>query len=123
MSNGRRPTGTGSTPIGRRFTRDEAAMAARPLWENDEPLDLRALIPRRPWTFDAACLEHDPAIFFPARGERLDEAKAVCRSCLVRDECLEEALATSSCDDVGIWAGTSVAERKELRRRRDGLAA
>jgi hypothetical protein len=41
-------------------------------------------------------------------------AKAVCAACVVRGECLAYALADP--DLVGVWGGTSHAERRALRR-------
>lgn len=73
-----------------------------------------------PWRKNAACLNVDPALFFPGRGESCKEAKAVCAECRVRQECLDYAL-----DDRelwGIWGGTSEKERRLLRRGRKSAA-
>jgi WhiB family redox-sensing transcriptional regulator len=64
----------------------------------------------------ANCLGCDPDLFFPARGESCADAKAVCRGCRVRVECLEYALALG--EKHGIWGGLSERERRRLRRRR-----
>lgn len=71
---------------------------------------------RQPWADGANCLGVDPDLFFPERGASTREAKAVCRSCLVRDECLEYALTTG--EKFGIWGGLSERERRRLRRQR-----
>lgn len=64
------------------------------------------------WHLDALCAETDPEIFFPAKGESVKEAKAVCRGCLVRAECLEYALETRQ--RFGVWAGLSERDRRKL---------
>ncbi|MGH8896870.1 MAG: WhiB family transcriptional regulator [Egibacteraceae bacterium] len=73
------------------------------------------------WRDRAACLDEDPALFFPigVTGPALDQteqAKAVCRDCPVRAQCLDWALATGQ--DAGVWGGTSEDERRQLRRTR-----
>ena len=47
----------------------------------------------RSWQDHANCLGVDPDLFFPERGASTREAKEVCRGCVVREECLEFALA------------------------------
>lgn len=81
---------------------------------------------RRPaWHADAACRDHPrlpPAAWFPERGvtvEQLEVVVAVCRDCLVREECLDYAL--DDRDLVGIWGGTSGRERRQLRSQRAAL--
>lgn len=69
------------------------------------------------WHRDAACREHPEINFFPERGEPVDPAKAVCGRCLVRAECLNDALAQPK-PVGGIWGGTSERERRQLRRTR-----
>nr|BFD86455.1 WhiB family transcriptional regulator [Streptomyces sp. Xyl84] len=73
------------------------------------------------WREHAACRHEDPDLFFPigTTGPALvqtEQAKAVCRRCPVRDECLEWALDTAQ--TLGVWGGTSENERRALRRRR-----
>jgi WhiB family transcriptional regulator, redox-sensing transcriptional regulator len=68
------------------------------------------------WMDEANCLGCDPDLFFPERGESTGEAKAVCRGCAVRDECLEFALAVG--EKHGIWGGLSERERRRIRRER-----
>ncbi len=69
------------------------------------------------WQDEANCLGLDPDLFFPERGESTDEAKAVCASCTVREQCLKYALDTGQ--KHGIWGGTSERERRRIRRQRD----
>ena len=68
------------------------------------------------WQAEARCLEADPEIFFPERGGSSRAARAVCRDCTVRDECLRYALANR--EQFGIWGGTSERERRKLRKLR-----
>lgn len=70
----------------------------------------------RGWQDRANCLGVDPDLFFPERGASTREAKEVCRGCVVRDECLEYALAHG--EKFGIWGGMSERERRRIRRAR-----
>ena len=71
---------------------------------------------KRDWLEAAACRGLDPAIFFPERGEDEKPAKAICRTCKVRTECLIYAL--DSGEKFGVWGGTSERERRRLRAER-----
>ena len=44
------------------------------------------------WQERALCAQTDPEAFFPEKGGSTREAKRVCLSCEVRQECLEYAL-------------------------------
>jgi WhiB family redox-sensing transcriptional regulator len=68
------------------------------------------------WQDEANCLGVDPDLFFPERGASTREAKEVCRGCVVRDACLEFALANG--EKFGIWGGMSERERRRIRRQR-----
>jgi WhiB family redox-sensing transcriptional regulator len=81
---------------------------------------LRVWRSRPVWMRDAARREHPDVNFFPIPGDNAVAAKAICRDCLVRSECLAFAIETGS---TGIWGGTSLAERRGLRRRSRGEAA
>ncbi|KUO09181.1 WhiB family transcriptional regulator [Streptomyces sp. DSM 15324] len=72
------------------------------------------------WRQHAACRHEDPDLFFPigTSGPALlqtQQAKAVCHRCPVREQCLDRALATDQA--VGVWGGTTEAERRALRQR------
>jgi WhiB family redox-sensing transcriptional regulator len=76
----------------------------------------RDLIPA-PWTVDAACVGSDPAVFFIDHGRPATQAKAICRTCRVRDACLDFALEAH--ERHGIWGGLTDKQRlAEARRRR-----
>jgi len=70
----------------------------------------------RSWQAKANCMGVDPDLFFPERGDSTREAKEVCRGCVVRDDCLEHALANG--EKFGIWGGLSERERRRVRRSR-----
>ena len=67
------------------------------------------------WMTDAECRHVQSVDFFPGQGESAAEAKAVCRRCVVRDECLEYALDFPEYH--GVWGGRSEKERKQMRRQ------
>ncbi len=68
------------------------------------------------WQSQANCLGVDPDLFFPERGASTREAKEVCRGCIVREDCLEYAIANG--EKFGIWGGMSERERRRVRRAR-----
>ena len=67
------------------------------------------------WQERALCAQTDPEAFFPEKGGSPREAKRVCATCEVREECLEYALAND--ERFGIWGGLSERERRKLKRR------
>ena len=67
------------------------------------------------WQENALCAQTDPEAFFPEKGGSTREAKKVCLSCEVRQECLEYAMTND--ERFGIWGGLSERERRKLRRR------
>ena len=75
------------------------------------------------WRHEAACLGHDPELFFPSgvtapAWQELERAKAICRDCPVRAHCLQWALDTGQ--DAGVWGGLSENERRRCSRRHGG---
>lgn len=74
--------------------------------------ELRAF--RADWIEQANCRGVDPELFFPARGESVKKARAVCKGCVVRGKCLDYALVHG--EKYGIWGGTTEKERRRLRR-------
>ena len=67
------------------------------------------------WQDRALCAQTDPEAFFPEKGGSTREAKKVCLTCEVRDECLESALMND--ERFGIWGGLSERERRKLKKR------
>jgi WhiB family redox-sensing transcriptional regulator len=80
------------------------------------------------WQFRAACRGQDTSLFFaPNYFEKREEkdrreakAKAFCRICPVREECLEYALRIR--EPHGIWGGLNEMERRQLLRQRQPAA-
>ena len=81
-------------------------------------MELQALLrtEARSWQSRAKCMGVDPELFFPERGSSTREAKEVCRGCVVREDCLEYALANG--EKFVIWGGMSERERRRVRRMR-----
>lgn len=70
------------------------------------------------WRERANCKGINANLFFPERGDNhhdINAAKRVCRSCEVREQCLEYAL--TNYETIGIWGGMSERERRTIRRR------
>lgn len=72
------------------------------------------------WRDLAACNGHDPHLFFPA-GEtgpaalQITQAKRICASCEVQEDCLAYAIETNQV--AGVWGGLTEDERRPVRRR------
>lgn len=70
-----------------------------------------------PWTAEANCAGLNPDLFFPNRGTEslgASAAKAVCRACTVRVDCLEYA--DRNRIQHGIWGAFTPRERMARRR-------
>ena len=67
------------------------------------------------WQERALCAQTDPEAFFPEKGGSTRDAKRICTTCDVRDQCLEYALQND--ERFGIWGGLSERERRKLKRR------
>lgn len=67
------------------------------------------------WQDSAACIGADTAIFFPESGDPVGPAKAICRACPVREQCLADALERGEVH--GVWGGLSAKERRKYRRQ------
>lgn len=73
------------------------------------------------WQLRASCRGPNNSLFFPpSQAERKEDkdareerAKAICRTCPVREPCLEYALRIREAH--GIWGGLNEIERKSLR--------
>ena len=68
------------------------------------------------WRKHAACRGIDPDVFYPVSDEESDEAKSICDQCVVREACLEHALANRERE--GVWGGTTERERRRIHRQR-----
>lgn len=72
------------------------------------------------WRHYAACAGEDPELFFPVGKTgpamyQAEEAKAICRKCPVREDCLEWSLENRV--DFGVWGGLDEYERRTIKRR------
>ena len=47
--------------------------------------------------------------------DQIEDAKAICTECSVREECLNYALETNQ--EAGVWGGYAEDERRRLRKR------
>ena len=68
------------------------------------------------WQDRALCAQTDPEAFFPEKGGSTREAKRVCLTCDVREECLTYALDHD--ERFGIWGGLSERERRKYKKRK-----
>lgn len=73
------------------------------------------------WKTQARCLDADPDIFFPPEGVNIREARAVCATCPVQEQCLEYAIRNHI--EYGVWGGMSVRQREILARKMNRSAA
>ena len=76
------------------------------------------------WQYQGACRDLDTELFFHPEGERgstrrrrAANAKAICATCPVIEQCREYALRAQ--EPYGIWGGMTEEERREeIQRRR-----
>lgn len=71
------------------------------------------------WAAKAACKGDTDALF--VRGAEQNRAKQRCASCIVRAECLAEALDNKI--EWGVWGGMTERERRALLRRKPNVTA
>jgi WhiB family redox-sensing transcriptional regulator len=77
------------------------------------------LLNTEPWVDQALCAQVDAEMFFPepcGGVKAVRQAKRVCGSCPVREQCLEYALAHG--ERFGVWGGASERERRQMKRER-----
>lgn len=71
------------------------------------------------WYRHARCQDADADRFFPSKGEPGTDAVRICETCMVRQECLDYALAIERRDPeaaAGVWGDATPAERARLAR-------
>lgn len=68
------------------------------------------------WAAKAMCKGTDPDKFFPERGGSTREARQICRSCPVCDECREFAVKKN--EKYGVWGDTVEKERRAIIKQR-----
>jgi WhiB family redox-sensing transcriptional regulator len=92
-------------------------------WRSSQPAPTRT--PLTPiadlwsWQLSARCRGEDPAVFFPAEGERghvrsmrQTRAKAICAQCTVLTQCRDHSLRCH--EPFGVWGGIAEDERAAL---------
>ena len=72
------------------------------------------------WAVQAACRSTDPDTLF-VQGAAQNRAKAICVGCVVRTECLADALDNHV--EFGVWRGLTERERRALLRRRPNVTS
>lgn len=68
------------------------------------------------WYRDGRCRSVPTEVFFPTRGEDLEPARAICRTCPVREDCADYAIPLRGL--LGVWGGMSEQERRQARSAR-----
>ena len=66
------------------------------------------------WVNSAACIGKQELFFMDHMLLTVKKAKAICAECVVRDKCLEHALANQ---EFGVWGGMTANERRILNRQ------
>lgn len=64
------------------------------------------------WYKEGSCRNADPELFFPERGASTREAKAICRTCPVIEDCLNFFVKHEQ--EYGVWGGVLQHSRKVL---------
>ena len=77
--------------------------------------DFPEVLNRPSWQYRAACRGRGSEDYF-TYGSDVRATKAICARCPVEPECLAVALEDPAL--VGIWGGTTLFERRAMRRRR-----
>ena len=72
------------------------------------------------WALRGACRDVDPESLFVS-GAAQHKAKSVCSECVVRIDCLADALDSQT--EFGVWGGLTERERRELLRRLPDVAS
>ncbi|ABW09802.1 transcription factor WhiB [Parafrankia sp. EAN1pec] len=72
------------------------------------------------WTAHAACRDLDPDELF-VQGAAQNRVKTRCFGCVVRTECLADALDNHV--EFGVWGGMTERERRALLRRRPDVTS
>jgi WhiB family redox-sensing transcriptional regulator len=109
----------GRRPLGRRGRRPGARLAT--------PSGVADLLAAA-GAADLPCWSYDPDLFFAESPAEIEQAKAVCRECLARQQCLAGALERR--EPWGVWGGEYVADgvvvaekRRRGRPRKQPIAA
>ena len=66
------------------------------------------------WRDHAACIGKQEFFFSDYKAKLVREAKRICSSCQVREQCLDYAMRHQ---EYGVWGGMTANERRVARRR------
>ena len=86
---------------------------------SDKPLPIID-IPKKDWFGSAAC-KGKTKLMFPKQHKDITyiaQARAICKSCPVKAQCLEYALEFPAADMHGVWAGLTSRQLASEQRRR-----
>ena len=72
----------------------------------------------RDWAARGSCSQVNPDDLF-VQGAEQNRAKAVCMGCVVRTECLSDALDNRT--EFGVWGGMTERERRALLKKRPNV--
>jgi WhiB family transcriptional regulator, redox-sensing transcriptional regulator len=72
--------------------------------------------PALPKRDDLPCLRHDPELWFAQHPAQIEQAKALCGECPVREACLIGALARG--EAAGVWGGQLLENGVILAKKR-----
>ena len=72
----------------------------------------------RDWAMRGSCSQVNPDDLF-VQGAEQNRAKAVCMGCVVRTECLADALDNRT--EFGVWGGMTERERRALLKKRPNV--
>jgi WhiB family redox-sensing transcriptional regulator len=75
----------------------------------------------RDWRHLAACLDHDPELFFPVGDSdparlQAEDAKRICHTCPVIEQCAQWAVESRM--ESGVWGGLDETQLRNIRRHR-----
>lgn len=75
-------------------------------------MSLASVLNLESWMTLGICAQTDPDAFFPEQGVNARNAKATCRRCPVKAQCLQYALDND--ERYGVWGGLSERERRRV---------
>ena len=81
-------------------------------------METRMAAGAKQWAERGACRSSDPDALF-VQGAAQNRAKSVCLGCVVRTECLADALDNRV--EFGVWGGMTERERRALLKRRPNV--
>ena len=93
-----------------------APMAPRAAQAADRLQNVQQIPDEYAWMLRACCRGANTREFFPSNGLGVEAAQRICRTCPVREECLEYALQHHI--EQGVWGGASERERRRILRQR-----